>query len=138
MNILKVSCDRAMSLRNSATVAEREMCRVLDQAKISFVFQSNVCDLKTGRMFIADFRVRTVMQKGGTHRKLFIEVDGGYHGQRAAYDQYRTEWLERHRNAVVIRFTNEEVVNNPSGVIEKILTFNPVRKTVRRSWTSRA
>lgn len=49
-----------------------------------------------------------------------VELDGGGHPKRAAYDQARTTWLEE-RGYQVIRFTNDEVDHELTGVLGKIL-----------------
>lgn len=57
------------------------------------------------------------------HRsKLAIEVDGGYHlsKEQAEYDQNRTEEL-RKIGVRVLRFTNEQVLNQMGEVVEDIL-----------------
>ena len=63
--------------------------------------------------FIADF----VCLK----KKLVIEVDGGYHTlkEQQEYDEMRTAFLKEWGYGVV-RFTNEEVRNNISGVVRQI------------------
>ncbi len=54
-------------------------------------------------------------------KKLVIEVDGGYHTlkEQQDYDSMRTSFLEE-MGFKVVRFTNEEVRNNVSDVIERI------------------
>ncbi len=64
--------------------------------------------------------------------KLVIEVDGKIHlmNDNPAYDKFRTEQLEA-LGLKVIRFTNEEVLGNISGVLEEIrkhLTPSPSAK----------
>ena len=63
--------------------------------------------------FIADF---VCLEK-----KLIIEVDGAYHFTEVQmeYDVYRTEELERF-GFRVLRFTNEEVINDIGKVIKII------------------
>jgi very-short-patch-repair endonuclease len=59
--------------------------------------------------FVADFLC---------HRaRLLIEVDGGVHhsSRSAAHDVERQEWIES-RGFRVLRFTNAEVLADPSGV----------------------
>lgn len=53
--------------------------------------------------------------------KLVIEVDGGIHNKKEnkAYDKMR-ESLLRERDYEIIRFQNEEVINNLEEVIRKI------------------
>jgi acyl-coenzyme A synthetase/AMP-(fatty) acid ligase len=54
-------------------------------------------------------------------KKLVIEVDGGYHTmkEQQEYDEMRTSFLGE-VGFSVIRFTNEEVRNNISDVVERI------------------
>jgi very-short-patch-repair endonuclease len=52
--------------------------------------------------------------------RLVIEVDGGQHGVDVAYDERRTMYLEKH-GFRVLRFWNNEVLENPEGVCLKIL-----------------
>lgn len=145
-NPLHRSALYAYDLRSRATLAERELCRLLDAAMISYIFQSNICDLSTGRIYVADFRIRRdpVGRPSGVSRKdwkrdtrkVFVEVDGGYHVERQAYDFARTRWIESHRNAVVLRFSNEDVFVSPSIVIAEIERYQPAHKTTRVSWSS--
>ncbi len=53
--------------------------------------------------------------------KLIIEIDGGYHQlpEQQVSDEQRQEWLES-RGFTVIRFTNEEVINDIENVLETI------------------
>ena len=54
-------------------------------------------------------------------KKLVIEVDGGYHSEyeQIEKDEFRTERLNA-MGFTVIRFSNEEVIGNILGVINKI------------------
>jgi|SRR5579875_1227690 very-short-patch-repair endonuclease len=61
--------------------------------------------------FIADFCC--------VEHKLVIELDGDSHGDREAYDAWRTEKLAA-RGFRVLRFSNEEVRQNLDGVLEVI------------------
>jgi very-short-patch-repair endonuclease len=56
--------------------------------------------------------------------KLVIEIDGDSHftDEGKAYDEERTKILEGY-GIKVIRFTNDEVLNNFEGVCEKILNY---------------
>ncbi len=62
--------------------------------------------------FIADFVC--------IERRLIVEIDGGQHG--GPEDERRTAHLERHEGFKVIRFWNNEVLGNLSGVLETIVT----------------
>lgn len=127
---LALSANRAVSLRLGATRAEQQMCRILDAAKISYVFQSNMCDRATGRMYIADFRIKRVGRG-----RVFVEVDGTSHDHRGAYDAARTRWIEANRDAIVLRFTNEDVFQRPEFVVAEIEKQRPAHKTVKTSAT---
>ena len=50
---------------------------------------------------------------------LVIELDGGQHAERVAYDQQRDGWL-RAQGFEVLRFWNHEVLGNPEGVAQEI------------------
>jgi len=52
--------------------------------------------------------------------KLVVEVDGGQHLELAARDAQRTAWLET-QGYQVIRFWNNDVLENTDGVVETIL-----------------
>ncbi len=54
-------------------------------------------------------------------KKLVIEIDGEYHNEdeQKKYDSLRTEWLDEHDYSI-LRFTNNEVVNDLSSVLKKI------------------
>lgn len=52
--------------------------------------------------------------------KLIIEVDGGQHAEQEPYDEARTRFLES-RGFRVLRFWNNEVLNNIDGAVEFIL-----------------
>ena len=53
-------------------------------------------------------------------KKLVIEVDGGQHVEQEEQDAERSHYLES-RGCRVIRFWNNEVLKNISGVVEVIL-----------------
>ena len=57
-------------------------------------------------------------------KKLVVEVDGEYHNteEQAVLDNVRTEFLNR-MGYCVIRFTNEQVMNNMNDVVAKIEEF---------------
>ncbi len=54
-------------------------------------------------------------------RKLIIELDGGQHIEQAGYDEERTGYLEL-QGYKVIRFWNNEVMNDIEGVMRAILS----------------
>jgi very-short-patch-repair endonuclease len=60
-----------------------------------------------------------------TKHRLAIELDGGQHADNSA-DESRTVWLERH-GWKLIRFWNNDVLNNTNGVIDPILRLLQAR-----------
>ena len=52
---------------------------------------------------------------------LIIELDGGYHQlpEQQMSDELRTQWLES-RGFKVVRFSNEELLDSPESVMNKI------------------
>ena len=99
---------RAKELRGVMTRAEVMLWQHL-RAK-------QMCGLKFRRQepmgnFIADFFC--------AQARLVIELDGGSHDGRAAHDARRDEVL-RNEGFTVLRFTNEQVLHNLSGVLETI------------------
>ena len=66
---------------------------------------------------IGDYIVDFVSRHGG----VIIEVDGGYHSEprQQEDDALREQDLER-MGFHILRFTNEEVLNEPKEVINKI------------------
>jgi very-short-patch-repair endonuclease len=58
---------------------------------------------------------------------LIIEIDGGQHAEQVEYDQRRDAWL-RSQGYTVLRFWNNEVIQQLEGVLEQIrltLTLSP-------------
>ena len=51
---------------------------------------------------------------------LAIEIDGGQHADQHAYDSARSRYL-RDKGIRVVRFWNNEVLRNTSGVLEVIV-----------------
>jgi len=51
--------------------------------------------------------------------RLAIELDGGQHAQSSKYDSQRTEELLK-KGIRVVRFWNNEVLENLDGVLERI------------------
>ena len=52
-------------------------------------------------------------------QRLIIEIDGGQHAEQMAYDQHRDAWL-RSQGYTVLRFWNNEVMQQLEGVLEQI------------------
>jgi len=51
--------------------------------------------------------------------RLIIEIDGGQHAEQTDYDQVRDDWLRR-EGYTVLRFWNNEVLQQMEGVLEQI------------------
>ena len=96
-------------LRDNPTPAEIMLWEIIQKKQISgFKFRQQH---KIGP-YIVDFYCHSV--------NLAIEVDGPIHQTRQEYDANRTEWLNL-IGVKVIRFSNEEVLNNSAQVKMRIL-----------------
>ncbi len=71
--------------------------------------------------FIADFYCNQI--------NLVVEIDGGIHEQQKDYDELR-EHIISACDINVIRFTNEEVMNNRDWVVKRLK--EEIRKTVNK------
>ena len=101
---------RAQQLRNNATDAERRLWRHLSQRQLQgFKFSRQ---MPVGP-FICDFLCR--------ERGLVVELDGGQHAIHAIRDSRRTAFFEQ-QGLTVIRFWNNDVLENTDGVLQVILT----------------
>jgi len=100
----------AKKLRNEMTFAEKILWAELRNRKIS--------DLKFRRQHAIS---RYVLDFYCHQARLGIELDGKYHEDKAQqlYDKDRTKNLEVY-NIEIIRFTNEEVINELQNVLLKI------------------
>ena len=98
-------------LRNGATDSERKMWSALRQKQIlglKFTRQYGI-----GK-FVVDFYCPTL--------RLAIELDGSQHMEQAAkeHDEKRTNFINS-QAIQVIRFYDNEVLNNLEGVIERLI-----------------
>ena len=108
---------KAELLRNEMTEAEKSLWKRLSKSQLGVRFKAqHPIDI-----FIADFYCHKY--------KLIVEVDGEIHKTQREYDEGRTAVLER-MGLKVIRFTNEEVLNNIDNVIECIKNYLTVIDTV--------
>lgn len=98
----------AIQLRKKSTPAERKLWSRIrdDQLGVTFRRQHAVGN------YIPDFCCPKA--------KLIIELDGSQHLEQEEYDQERTKHLEA-LGYKVIRFWNNDVVNNIDGVILAII-----------------
>ena len=98
----------ARRLRRDATDAEKRIWTALRNrvhAKYKFRRQHTLGP------YVVDFVC--------VEKKLVIEIDGGQHADRTAYDARRTAALEA-KGFRVIRFWNNDVVGNLDGVVQTI------------------
>jgi len=97
----------AYELRQNMTIAEKQLWERLnkDQLGVRFKAQHPI------DIFIVDFYCHKF--------RLVVEVDGGIHLSQEDYDDGRTSELERF-DLTVIRFTNDEVLNDTDRVVEEI------------------
>ena len=103
------SSARARDLRASATPAERLLWPRLKNRQLGgwkFRRQQRL------DAYIADFYCHEAA--------LIVELDGGQHATQVSADALRTARLER-RNLRVLRFWNNEVLENLEGVLTRIL-----------------
>ena len=102
---------RAKELRKNMTAAEKKLWKGYLRTLKYRVLRQRPIDY-----FIVDFYCPKL--------KLVIEIDGESHftDEGKAYDQERTERLEGY-GLKVIRFTNQEVLNNFEGIYEKLNSF---------------
>ena len=105
------------SLRKDLTRAEEALWKELQNKKTGFKFRR--------QHIIANYIVDFVCLR----QKLIVEVDGEIHLKQLEQDLIRTQVLAV-KGYHVIRFTNEEVLNNAAGIATKIKLFiesNPIQ-----------
>ena len=80
-----------------------------------FVFSRIDFDQKH-HFYIVDFYCHEI--------RLIVEIDGAYHANpnQIELDQFRTETLEQ-MGLSLIRFSNEDVINNPEKVLQELYLF---------------
>ena len=99
--------EKAKNLRQNMTDAEKALWNRINKNQLGTRFKAqHPIDI-----FIVDFYCHKY--------KLVIEVDGGYHVNNQDYDEGRAAELEKF-SIKVIRFLNEEVLNDIDNVIEEI------------------
>ena len=110
----KALVPRAKELRKSMTKAERKIWYEIFRNKqfedLRWLRQRPIAN------FIVDFYCAEL--------KLVVEIDGGSHFTQAGkvYDEERTKILEGY-GLTVIRFTNEEILKNLTGVHQRLLQY---------------
>lgn len=104
----KRDTNRAKSLRNQASPAERRLWKHLSNRQIAGYKFSR--QMPVGPYF-ADFLCREL--------KLIIEIDGYSHDTQQGYDLARTKDMEDHGYRVA-RFSNQDVMTNVEGIVREI------------------
>ncbi len=99
-------------LRNNATEVEKILWNRLRNSQLGYKFRRQF----SVRGYILDFYCPSL--------KLAIELDGEIHKFKTQYDRYRDQFLEA-MEIKTIRFLNDQVKNNLSNVIKKIVEYFP-------------
>jgi very-short-patch-repair endonuclease len=99
---------KAIELRKESTPAERKLWSRIRNNQLGVTFRRQHA---VGN-YIPDFC--------SSKAKLVIELDGSQHLEQEEYDQERTKYLES-QGYKVIRFWNNDVLNNIEGVILAIV-----------------
>ena len=98
----------ARKLRRSSTDVERKLWhRIRDKQVEGFRFRRQ----RPIGKYIVDFIC--------LNAKLIVELDGGQHADAIEYDEKRTAFLES-LGYRVLRFWNNEVIENMGGVLERL------------------
>lgn len=111
--------DLARLNRKSSTIAEDKLWQEVRGSKLGFKIRR--------QHYIGNFIVDFV----SLEKKLIIELDGGYHFEKEQpeKDEERTLILEQKHGFKVIRFKNEEVLENLDIVLSKIKDVLNKRKS---------
>lgn len=122
--LAKTLIQRAKEMRKAPTKAEDKLWQALRNSKLGVRFRrQHPID-----RFIVDF---VCLRKG-----LIIEVDGEIHEHQVEADEIRTTVLEQENFFQVIRFRNEEVINDLNSVISRIeAKLNDLPEVVNSSIT---
>ena len=101
----------ARELRRNQTDVEKKLWYILrDRRLMKYKFVRQ----KVIGSYIVDFVCREY--------KLIVELDGGQHAEQLHYDEKRDSYLTA-AGYKVLRFWNDEVIENSEGVLEKVATM---------------
>lgn len=109
------------SLAKNPTLAEQKLRNELDKHDIYHQFQRIFYTKES--FFIVDFWIPT-----RNRFKLIVEVDGKSHDKTKEKDFQRTFYLMNNHYVKLVRFKNEQVFNDLSGVVEAIRFYKPLTK----------
>ncbi|MDR0828744.1 MAG: endonuclease domain-containing protein [Prevotellaceae bacterium] len=114
-NLPRYLLEYAREQRKSQTTAEELLWQVLRNKKVNQLKFRRQHPLKVG--FILDFYCAEI--------KLGIEIDGGYHSEKEQQerDAERTKIINQYEIRI-IRFTNDEVLNNIEKVLKTIIFYS--------------
>jgi very-short-patch-repair endonuclease len=98
----------ARELRNNATDVERLLWRRVRNSQLEGVKFRRQQPIET---YIVDFI--------SFEKKIVIELDGGQHAESSEYDEQRSACM-RANGFTVVRFWNNDVLENIEGVLEII------------------
>ncbi len=118
-DLVKDTLQYAKGMRKEPTKAEALLWEALRNKNLGYKFRRQH---PVGR-FIGDF---VALEK-----QMIVEIDGGYHAipEQTELDEARTLELEQKHLYKVIRFTNEEVLNDLDTVVSQIRLALANRKT---------
>lgn len=108
------------------TEAEYVFRRALKRNQFDHTFQVPFFD--TEFRCIVDFLIKW------HNPRVVVEIDGGYHTtpEQQVKDKYREDWLYHKRGCYMIRFTNEEVLQNVNKCIDRLRAFRAEAKFKHR------
>jgi crossover junction endodeoxyribonuclease RuvC len=98
----------ARKLRHDSTEAEKRIWRLLRSRRIGAKFRRQ----QTIEGYVVDFIC--------FEHRLIIEIDGGQHADVDEYEARRTQCLDAN-GFRILRFWNNEVIENIEGVFERIV-----------------
>jgi cyclase len=101
---------RAAWLRNNMTPAEKLLWEQLRKKQLGVRFKAQH---PMGR-YIADFYCHQA--------KLVVEIDGPIHNYQKGEDKHRADDIKKD-GITVLRFRNEEVIEDMEGVLERIREY---------------
>src|SRR5579859_1927815 len=104
-----MSTDLARKLRHEGTEAEKRIWHLLRSLQIGTKFRRQ----QPIEGYIVDFV--------SFERRLIVEIDGGQHADPSDYEARRTRCLEVN-GFRILRFWNNDVMENEEGVYERIMT----------------